>query len=92
MAVTIAKVASILACGLALSTFAFSAQAFPGAVAPQLVTSDVIQARGFCGLGAHRSVYGYCVPNGVVAVVAARCNAQAVTVCVFSPILPTSPR
>ena len=69
MAVTIAKVASILACGLALSTFAFSAQAFPGAVAPQLVTSDVIQARGFCGLGAHRSVYGYCVPNGVVAVV-----------------------
>lgn len=45
-----------------------NAQAFPSAFAPQKAASDVIQVRGFCGLGAHRSAYGYCVPNGVVVV------------------------
>ena len=63
-----AKIASILACVLAASTFSFNAQAFPGTIAPQVATSDVIKVRGFCGLGAHRSAYGYCVPNGVYVV------------------------
>jgi hypothetical protein len=60
-----AKIASILALGLAASTLSFSAQALPGTFAPQAAAPDVIQVRGFCGLGAP---YGYCVPNGVVVV------------------------
>jgi hypothetical protein len=63
-----AKIASILACGLAALIFSFNAQAFPSTFAPQVAASDVIQVRGFCGLGAHRGPYGYCVPNGVVVV------------------------
>ena len=66
--VTMAKTASILMCALAALTFSFNAQAFPSVLAPQVAASDVIQVRGFCGLGAHRSAYGYCVPNGVVVV------------------------
>jgi hypothetical protein len=63
-----AKTASILMCALAASTFSFNAQAFPSVLAPLVAASDVIQVRGFCGLGAHRGPYGYCVPNGVVVV------------------------
>ena len=63
-----AKIASILALGLAASTLSSSAQALPGTFAPQAAAPDVIQVRGFCGLGAHRGPYGYCVPNGVVVV------------------------
>ena len=66
--VTMAKIVSILACGLAASTLSFHAEAFPSTPAPQAAASDVIQVRGFCGLGAHRGPYGYCVPNGVVVV------------------------
>jgi hypothetical protein len=62
------KIASILACCLAALTFSFGAQAFPSTFTPQVAASDVLQARGFCGLGAHRGPYGYCVPNGVVVV------------------------
>src|SRR5258708_26355920 len=65
---TMAKIALILAFGLALLTFSFNAQAFPSSFAPQMAASDFIHVRGFCGLGAHRSAYGYCVPNGVVVV------------------------
>jgi hypothetical protein len=64
-----AKMASILACGVMASIFSFDAQALPGSPASvQVAASDVIQVRGFCGLGAHRGPYGYCVPNGVVVV------------------------
>ena len=63
-----AKIASLLVCGLVASTFSFNAHAFSNTFAPQVAASDVIQVRGFCGLGAHRSAYGYCVPNGVVVV------------------------
>ena len=60
---------SILACSTLALIFSSGAQAFPVASAPtQVEASEVIQVRGFCGLGAHRGPYGYCVPNGVVVV------------------------
>ena len=59
------KTVSILACSLLASIFSFNAQAFPRSSAPQLATSDIIEVRGFCGLGFHRGLYGACVPNGV---------------------------
>jgi hypothetical protein len=68
MAKKMTKLALVLACGLGASTVSFNAQAFPSTLSPPVATSDVLPVRGFCGLGAHRSVYGYCVPNGVVVV------------------------
>jgi hypothetical protein len=59
------KTASILACCLVASIFSFNAHAFPGSSAPQVAASDIIEVRGFCGLGFHRGPYGGCVPNGV---------------------------
>jgi hypothetical protein len=58
------KTASIFACAVMASIFSFEAQAFPIAPA-QAPTTEVLQARGFCGLGFHRGPYGYCVRNGV---------------------------
>jgi hypothetical protein len=58
------KTASILAFGVAVSIFSFEAQAF--LIAPaQVPAPQVLQVRGFCGLGFHRGPYGYCVRNGV---------------------------
>ena len=60
------KIASILAFGVMASTVSFDAQAFPGSPAlAQVVAPEVVQVRGFCGLGRHRGPYGGCVPNGV---------------------------
>jgi hypothetical protein len=57
---------SILACGILVSVFAGGVQALPMAPAPVHVTApEVLQVRGFCGLGFHRGAYGYCVRNGV---------------------------
>jgi hypothetical protein len=66
--VTMARTVSMLVWVLAASFFSLDAQAFPSLLAPQVAASDFIQVRGFCGLGAHRGPYGYCVPNGVVVV------------------------
>jgi hypothetical protein len=63
------KIASMLACCAVASLISFGAQALPGLPAPaQVARTEVIPVLGFCGLGAHRSAYGYCVPNGVVVV------------------------
>jgi hypothetical protein len=60
------KIASILAGCVAVTTVSFGAQAFPYSPAPvQVVAPEVMQVRGFCGLGRHRGPYGGCVPNGV---------------------------
>jgi hypothetical protein len=59
------KAASILTCALMASIFSFNAYAFPGSPAHQVAASDIIEVRGFCGLGFHRGPYGACVPNGV---------------------------
>ena len=60
------KVASIFACCVPVMTISFDAQAFPYSPAPaQVDAREVIQVRGFCGLGRHRGQYGGCVPNGV---------------------------
>jgi len=60
------KIASILACGVAVLIFSFEVQAFPGSPARIPVASpEVIPVRGFCGLGFHRGPYGYCVRNGM---------------------------
>ena len=59
------KTASSLVCGLAASIFSFDAHAFPASSTPQLAASNIIEVRGFCGLGFHRGPYGACVPNGV---------------------------
>ncbi len=58
------KTASVLACGVAALFSSCEVQAFPigQAQAPAL---EVLQVRGFCGLGFHRGPYGYCVRNGV---------------------------
>ena len=59
--------ALILACGASL--FSFGAQASPILVAPmQKAASDIILVWDWCGLGFHRSPYGYCIRNGTVAV------------------------
>ena len=59
--------ALILACGASL--FSFGVQASPILFAPmQKATSDIILVWDWCGLGFHRSVYGYCIRNGTVAV------------------------
>ena len=59
------KLTLILACSLLASGFSFEAHAFPTSLPPEHVgTPDVIPVRDFCGLGFHRSPYGYCVRNG----------------------------
>ena len=59
--------ALILACGASL--FSFGVQASPIVFAPmQKAASDIILVWDWCGLGFHRSAYGYCVPNGTLAV------------------------
>jgi len=59
--------ALILACGASL--FSFGVQASPILFAPmQKAASDIILVWDWCGLGFHRSVYGYCIRNGTVAV------------------------
>jgi hypothetical protein len=60
------KIASVLAGCVAVTTVSFHAQAFPySSATAQVVAQEVIQVRGFCGLGRHRGPYGGCVPNGV---------------------------
>jgi hypothetical protein len=60
------KIASTLVLAVTASIFSFEVQALPGSPArSQVGTPEVILVRGFCGLGAHRGPYGYCVPNGV---------------------------
>ncbi len=59
--------AFILACGASL--FSFGVQASPIPFAPmQKAAPDIILVWDWCGLGFHRSAYGYCVRNGTVAV------------------------
>jgi len=59
--------ALILAC--AASLFSFGVQASPILFPPmQKAGSDIILVWDWCGLGFHRSVYGYCIRNGTVAV------------------------
>jgi hypothetical protein len=63
------KITLVLAFAVLASIISWEAQAFPGSPAPlQAGMPEVMVVRGFCGLGAHRSAYGYCVPNGVVVV------------------------
>jgi hypothetical protein len=58
--------ALILACGASL--FSFGVQASPVLFAPmQKAASDIILVWDWCGLGFHRSPYGYCIRNGTVA-------------------------
>src|SRR5215475_4422832 len=61
---TMAKIASILVCGLTAWMFPFGAQALPGAPVSQSSASTVTVVRDFCGLGFHRNPWGACVPNG----------------------------
>jgi hypothetical protein len=57
--------ALILACGASL--FSFGVQASPIHFAPmQKAASDIILVWDWCGLGFHRSPYGYCVRNGIL--------------------------
>ena len=59
--------ALILAC--CASLFSFGVQASPILLAPmQRGASDIILVWDWCGLGFHRSPYGYCIRNGTVAV------------------------
>ena len=58
--------ALILACGATL--LSFSLQASPIHFAPmQKAASDIILVWDWCGVGFHRSPYGYCVPGGLLA-------------------------
>ena len=59
--------ALILACGASL--FSFGVQASPIPFAPmQKAAPNIILVWDWCGLGFHRSAYGYCIRNGTVAV------------------------
>jgi len=61
------KLVLILAC--VASLFSFGVQGSPIVFAPmQKAASDLILVWDWCGLGFHRSVYGYCIRNGTVAV------------------------
>jgi hypothetical protein len=40
------------------------AQAFPMSARVDRPAGEVVQVRGFCGLGWHRGYYGECRPNG----------------------------
>ena len=60
------RCALILACGALLVSF--GVQASPIVFAPmQKAASDIILVWDWCGLGFHRSPYGYCVRNGILA-------------------------
>jgi hypothetical protein len=60
------KLASIFACSVVALIVSFDANAFPYSPAlAQVAAPEVMQVRGFCGLGRHRGPYGGCVPNGV---------------------------
>jgi hypothetical protein len=60
------KIASILACVVVALIVSFDAQAFPSSPAlARAASPEVMQVRGFCGLGRHRGPYGGCVLNGV---------------------------
>jgi hypothetical protein len=60
------RIASILVCGVLGSIFSLEVQAMPVSPGPaHAVTPLVTLVRGFCGLGFHRSPYGYCLRNGV---------------------------
>ena len=62
------NLASILVCGLMGAFTCASAHAFPASAPPtQVEHSSVTLVAGGCGLGFHRSVYGYCVRNGYYA-------------------------
>jgi hypothetical protein len=62
------NLAWILIGGLAGSFLSFGANAVPVSSAPaQIEHSGVMLAAGGCGIGFHRSVYGYCVRNGYYA-------------------------
>ena len=57
------RFALILACGASL--FSFGVQGSPILFAPmQKAAPDIILVWDWCGLGFHRSVYGYCIRNG----------------------------
>ena len=58
--------ALVLACGASL--FSFGVQASPIFPPMQKAASDIILVWDWCGLGFHRSAYGYCIRNGTVAV------------------------
>ena len=62
------KIVSTLILGVMASIFSFEVQALPASPAPSRAGTEVVPVRDFCGLGAHRGPYGYCVPNGVVVV------------------------
>jgi len=60
------RIVSVFACCVATTAVSFNAQAFPYSPATtQVAAREVVQVRGFCGLGRHRGPYGGCVPNGV---------------------------
>ena len=58
--------ALILAFGASL--FSFGVQASPIFAPMPKAGSDIILVWDWCGLGFHRSAYGYCVRNGTVVV------------------------
>ena len=71
-----------MACGASL--FSFGVQASPVLFPPmQKAASNIILVWDWCGLGFHRSVYGYCIRNGTVAV--------APVVVTPSPVVVPSP-
>jgi hypothetical protein len=60
------KVVVGLLCGTLATVASATVHATPvSSVSTQAAKSDLTLVRNFCGLGFHRSVYGYCVRNGV---------------------------
>ena len=80
--------ALILVC--CASLFTFGAQASPIVFAPmQKTASDIILVWDWCGLGFHRSPYGYCVRNGILAAPAVVVAPSPVIVAPSPVVVPT---
>jgi hypothetical protein len=50
---------------IAATLAASAVRAMPASAQIARPTGNLVEARGFCGLGWHRDFYGACVPNGV---------------------------
>ncbi|RTL53557.1 MAG: hypothetical protein EKK40_03070 [Bradyrhizobiaceae bacterium] len=57
--------AAIGAATLITATAARAAPIQPSVPSVSSEASDIVQVRGFCGLGRHRGPWGGCLPNGV---------------------------
>jgi hypothetical protein len=84
---------SIILGGFLVAATVVGAEAFSVPAATLAANPNILQVRGFCGLGFHRGPYGGCVPNGTY-VYAAPAPIYGTPVYVPPPpvVVPSCPR